>query len=337
MDIIKTLFNLSNKSAIGTVSDAADYATEILSGYCNVKRLNNLSIIGEIKGNSDYTILIDAHIDEVGFIVTNVAENGFLTVAKCGGIDARPLPSKAVTIHGKQNITGVFSSIPPHLSKGDKCPTDITDYKIDTALGGAAAEIVSPGDFITYKTQASKLSHGRVSGKSFDNRAGVLCLLELARRLSLKKPPVNVQFLLSDAEELGLRGAATAIFANIPNESIVVDVSFGDGPDISPFQCGKLGGGAMIGISPVLDRKISNKLKSAAESNEIAYQTEVMGGRTSTNADVISITKTGVRTGLISIPLRNMHTDCEVLDIKDIESVCDILENYIMQGGVMND
>lgn len=337
MDIKTTLFEISNKAAIGCVTDAANAVAEMLENYCNVKRYNNLSLLGEIKGESDYTLLLDAHIDEVGFIVTHISDNGFLTVAKCGGIDLRHLPSKAVTIHGREKITGVFSSIPPHLSKGDELPESITDYKIDTGLGSKAKDVVSVGDFVTYKTVAADLLGSAVTGKAFDDRAGAAVLLELARRLSGKTLPITVKLLFSDAEELGLRGAGIAAYDITPNEAVAIDVSFGNGPDISPFECGNLGGGAMIGISPVLNRGISDKLISIAKNNKINYQTEVMGGKTSTNADIISVTKSGVKTGLISIPLRNMHTDCEVLDLADVASVCDILEKYVMAGGVKND
>ncbi len=337
MDIKTNLFTLCDLSAIGTVTDAADKAAEILGKYCNVTRLNGLNILGEIKGESDYTLLLDAHIDEVGFIVTHISDNGFLTVQKCGGIDVRHLPSKAVTIHSKEKITGVFSSIPPHLSKGDDVPENITEYKIDTMLGSKAKGIVSVGDFVTYKVSAAELSNTCVTGKAFDDRAGVCVLLELAKRLSGKKLPITVKFLLSDAEELGLRGATTSAFAISPDEAVAIDVSFGNGPDISVYESGNLGCGAMLGISPVLSREVSDKLINTAKDNSIKYQTEVMGGRTSTNADVISVSKNGVKTGLISIPLRNMHTDCEVLDLKDIETVCDILEKYILSGGVKND
>ena len=336
MDIKNTLFTLSDKAAIGCVKGASDAAAKILSEYCSVKRYDNLSMLGEIKGESDYTLLLDAHIDEIGFIVTHISEDGFLTVAKCGGIDLRHLPTKSVTIHGKSNVTGVFSSIPPHLAKNDELSDDIVDYKIDTGLGSAAREIISVGDFVTFNARALSLSGERVTGKAFDDRAGVCVLLELARRLSGKKPPITVKFLLSDAEELGLRGAGIAAYDIYPDEAIAIDVSFCDGPDVSPYESGKLGDGAMIGISPCLCRSISDKLLAAAKENDIKYQTEVMGGKTSTNADVISVIKGGVKTGLISIPLRNMHTDCEILDIKDIKSVCDILEKYIMSGGVKN-
>ena len=326
MDIKTTLFELSNNAGIGCVRDAADTAAEILGKYCTVTRFDNMSILGEIKGESDYSILLDAHIDEVGFIVTHISDDGFLTVAKCGGIDLRHLPTKAVTIHSKEKISGVFSSIPPHLSKGDDLSDDITDYK----------DIVSVGDFVTFNVTATALGGTSVTGKSFDDRAGVCVLLELASRLADKKPPVTVKFLLSDAEELGLRGAGIATYNLNPDEAIAIDVSFGNGPDISPYDCGILGDGAMIGISPILHRPISDKLIAVAKENGIKYQTEVMGGKTSTNADVISIVKGGIKTGLVSIPLRNMHTDCEILDINDINSVCDLLLKYIMSGGVQN-
>ncbi len=337
MDIKSTLFSLSNLAGIGSITDASDFAFNTLSEYADTKRLAGLGVLGEIKGESNYTILIDAHIDEVGFIVTHISDDGFLTVQKCGGIDLRHLPSKVVTIHSEEKLTGVFVSTPAHLAKDDTVPDDITDIKIDTLLGAKAKEKIKVGDFVTFKANADTLKDTICVGKAFDNRAGVCALLELAKRLSTKKLPVTVKFLLSDGEELGLRGAKTAAYSTDIDESIVIDVSFGNGPDISEFECGKVSLGGMIGISPVLSKSISNKLLAIANNNKIKYQTEVMGGRTSTNADVISLNKDGVSTGLISIPLRNMHTDCEILDIADINSVCDILENYILLGGVKND
>lgn len=337
MEIKDILFELSSAAAIGTVTNASDLAYNMLSNYAEVTRLGGLSFMGEIKGEKDYTILIDAHIDEVGFIVTDVSENGFLTVQKCGGIDLRHLPSKAVTVHGKEKIPAVFVSTPPHLDKGDEMPDDIAKYKLDTALGGKAKDIVRIGDFVTYRTSPKALCGDAVCGKTFDDRAGVTCLIELAKRLQGKTLPCRVVFLISDAEELGLRGAKTAAYKITSDEAIAIDVSFGDGPDIPATQCGKIGEGAMIGISPVLERAISGKLTDLAKQNDIKHQLEVMGGNTSTNADVISVNKCGTPTGLISIPLRNMHTDVEMLRICDIESVCDILEHYILSGGVMND
>lgn len=336
MDIKEILFNLCRADGIGSVRTAADIAYGELSKYMPARKTDTLTVIGEIKGDSDYTLMLDAHIDEIGFIVTDIDENGFLTVDKCGGIDLRTLPARRVTVHGKEKVVGVFCSTPPHLSSGELEYNDIASLKIDTMLGAAARGIISVGDFATFCAEPKELLGTRVTAKALDDRAGVACLLELARRLSSQKLPFNVVFALTDAEELGIRGAKTATFEISPDEAIALDVSFADGPDIAPTDCGKLSGGAMIGVSPVLDRGISDKLISIAKENGIPYQTEVMAGRTGTNGDAISLNKSGVRTGLVSIPERNMHTEVEVVDIKDIESVCDILEQYILKGGVKN-
>lgn len=336
MDIKKTLFALSDACAAGSVSEAADMAAEMLSDFAECERRNGLTVIGRMKGKGDYTLMLDAHIDEVSMIVTNIDDEGFVTVDKCGGIDLRALPARPVLIHGRQKVHGVFCSTPPHLAAGEVEYSDISKLKIDTMLGAKAKELIALGDTVTFDAKAVSLMGDRVSGKAFDDRAGVVCLLELAERLKDKELPFNVVFALSDAEELGMRGCKTASFYVDPDEAIAIDVSFGDGIDISPDECGKLSSGAMIGISPVLDSSVSSKLLRLAREREIAFQTEVMGGKTGTDSDVIALTRSGVKTGLISIPLRNMHTDCEVVDLNDILSVCDLLEAYILSGGAFN-
>jgi endoglucanase len=149
-----------------------------------------------------------------------------------------------------------------------------------------------------------------------------------------KNLPFNVAFVLSDGEELGLRGIRTASFKINPDEAIAIDVSFGDGIGISSEESSKLGSGAMIGMSPTLDSAISKKLIDLCEDKNIPYTHEVMGSRTGTNADMISVNREGVRTGVVSIPLRNMHTDSEIIDLKDLESLCNLVCEYILSGGV---
>lgn len=336
MDIKDILFDLSALDSIGSLHLAADYAEKVLSRFAKTERLGG-SVTGTIKGNSDYTIMLDAHIDQVGMIVTDVDSEGFLTVAPSGGIDIRALPSREVTVHGKKDIPAVFCSTPPHLSSGETVYDDISKIKLDTGLGKNAADIVSPGDYVTFSALPVSLSGDLVSGRSFDDRAGVACLLKTAEMLSGKDLPCNVVFLFSDAEELGMRGAVTAAFSTAPDEAVAVDVSFGNGIGIPPEECGKFKGGAMIGFAPTLDSAVSKKLTKIAEDNGIKYQTEVMGGRTGTNADVIGVSGSGVKTCTVSIPLRNMHTEVETLSISDLESVCNLLYGYILSGGVRND
>jgi len=155
------------------------------------------------------------------------------------------LPSRTVTVHGKEKITAVFCSTPPHLASGETEYDDISKIKLDTMLGSKASETVSLGDYVTFQAKPCLLSGDAVTGRSFDDRAGVACLLKIAEELSGAELPVNVAFLLSDGEELGMRGAVTAAFNAEPNEAVAVDVSFGNGIGISPEECGKLGAGAL--------------------------------------------------------------------------------------------
>lgn len=336
MNIKDTLFTLSRADGVGNIREAADIACGMLSEYAETEKTDTLTVIGYLKGEADYTLMLDAHIDQIGMVVTNVDDKGFLTVTKAGGIDARMLPSRKVTVHGKEKIPAVFCSTPPHLMSGDKEYNDISEIKLDTALGEKAKDIVSVGDYVTFSAEPEELLGSRVTGRSFDDRAAVACLIEVAGRLSGKKLPFNVAFVLSDSEELGMRGIRPAAFKVTPNEAIAVDVSFGDGIGISEEECGKLGQGGMIGVSPCLDKGITNKLIDTAKEQGIPYQLEAMGAHSGTNADMIAVTKEGVRTCTLSIPLRNMHTDTELLDLKDLDSVCDLLCAYILSGGVMN-
>ncbi len=336
MEIKDLLFTLSELDSIGNITEASDKAYEILAQYTDAQKTDSNNIIGYLSGKSDYTVMLDAHIDQVGFVVTNVDDNGFLTVATAGGIDLRALPSRAVKVHGKEKITAVFCATPPHLAKDDTEYDDISKIKLDTALGEKAKEIVSAGDFATFKGECFTIADNLVCGRSFDDRAGVTCLLEVARRLHGKELPVNVAFALSCGEELGLRGTRTATFKIKPQEAVAVDVTFGDGPEISAEESCALGDGGMIGLSPALDKTVSKKLINIANENGIPYGLEVMGGRTGTNADMIGISCEGVKTSTLSIPLRNMHTEVETLNLRDLSAVCDLLEKYILAGGVMN-
>ena len=336
INLKETLFKLSKTDAAALQAPAADLAYEMLSSVCETQKTSTLDVTGFLKGESDYTLMLDAHIDQISMVVTDIDNDGFLTVAKAGGFDLRALPSRRVTVHGKEKITAVFCSTPPHLSQGDIEFKDIADLKLDTCLGEDAKKLISVGDIVTFCTEPEELSGSVVTGKSFDDRAAVACVIELARRLSREKLPFNVVFALSDGEELGMRGARPLTFKVNPDEAIAIDVSFGDGVGISEDECGKLGGGGMIGIAPLLDKKISDTLKNLAIDKNIPYQLEVMGRSTGTNADVISLSREGVRTGLLSIPLRNMHTDSEIVDLKDLKAVTDLLYEYVLSGGVKN-
>lgn len=336
MEIKDWLMELSAAAGVSGLTGALDAAQRELSRFAEVSREDG-SLIGRIKGESDSVILFDAHIDEIGMIVTSVEEGGFIRAAKAGGIDFRTLAAQPVTIWGKRPVPGLFASTPPHLHKdGDTDVPDISARLIDTGLSAAeTGALISPGDRITFRQEPAMLLGDHITGKSLDNRAGVAALLQTARLLSSeKKLPCDVVFLLSDQEELGCRGAETAAFSCRPDEAVAVDVSFGDSPDLPAHKTGKLGGGGMIGISPVLSGAVTRRLEELAREKDIPSQPEVMGGATSTNADVITLTGAGIPCGLLSIPLRSMHTTAEVVRLCDVQSVARLLAAYALSGGL---
>ncbi len=310
--------------AEGSLS-ALEISEKYLKEFCETKRHGNSLVASFGEGE---TVLLEAHIDEIGLIVTDV-KNGFLKVAPVGGVDARMLPGMRVKIHGKETVFGVACSTPPHLKKdGDETPSFDNVY-IDIGLSEKAEEIISEGDRITFIGDFCCLQGSHVTARSIDDRAGVVAVLFAAEMLYKEKVSKKVTVLLSDQEETGGAGAKTATFSLDPIYAVAVDVSFGNQPGVS--ECGILGDGAMIGVSPLLSNEVTEKLKAVAKNNGIKYQLEVMGGRTSTDADHIALSKTGVKTGLLSIPLRNMHTPVEVVDLEDIKSVARILAGFVKE------
>jgi len=330
----------SEAGVSGFETAAADRAAQLLSAYASVKKDNLGSVIGEVNGGgSKRHILLDAHIDQIGLIVTEIDKTGFLRFTSCGAVDTRLLSGTQVTVWGSEPLFGVICSTPPHLSDPDDSgkAKDIDKLGIDIGLSGERAdELVSPGDRVTFNGEFCELLGNRVSVPALDDRAGVAVILRTLELLKDKKYDNKITVVFSVCEETGGSGASAAAFGVSPDEAIAIDVSFADSPGIKPTECRKLGSGAMIGISPVLSRNISNQLKQLAQSRGIPYTLEIMGERTGTNADRITIIREGVKTGLISVPLRNMHSAAEVVDIDDLESCARLIAEYISEEAPEN-
>ena len=335
MNIEKTLETLCALPAVSGGEIAAhETVIKLLSEYTdNVKTDDFGNIIGFIGDESKPVLLLDAHIDRIGMIVTYIDDDGFVKVGKMG-IDMRTLLAQNVTIYGREKVKGVISTLPPHVAEDkDKAPK-LEDIAIDVGMNKEQAEkVISLGDLVVLEGFFSKLAGNRVCTPASDDRAGVASILYA---LDLLKDEKNLPFRLavqfSAQEEVGCRGAKASAFNVAPDYAIAFDVSFGASKGVSSEESGKLGKGPMIGISPTLNREISEKLIRIAKEKEIPYQTEVMNGRTGTNADEIALTRGGVKTGLISIPQRYMHTPCEVLDLEDIKHTGQLLAEYIKCG-----
>lgn len=310
--------------------------TEMLApfGEVEVDAMNNVyCTFGE-----GYHFLLDAHIDEIGFTVTSISDEGFLKIGACGGIDRRMLLGSEVSVWGKEELRGVISTLPPHLQKGDdeKKVPEIDEVSVDIGMIKEDAEkVVSLGDRVTFKRHFTQLLGDNISANCLDDRAGIASIMLTLEEL--KRLPIKVTVMFSTQEEVGTRGAKIGPYGKNVDEAIAVDVSFGYTPNCKKEDCGELGKGSMIGFSPILDKQISKNLVSVAEKNNLSYQVEVMNGRTGTNADVITISESGVKCSLISIPLKNMHSPVEVVNVKDVENVASLIVAYIKEkAGVLN-
>ncbi len=333
LDTFELLKALVEKNGVsGAENSVAEYAKEILSIYgetCIDVLGNVLCKVGKFD-NSKPTLLLDAHIDEIGMIVTYITEDGFLKVSNVGGIDNRVLTGQTVKIYGSKTVDGVIASTPPHLKKDSSATADISEIYIDTGMTGEAAkEIISLGDRVCIYNSLERLEGNFVTSHALDNRAGCAAVILAADMLENTDTKYNVCVLLSVQEEVGERGAKTGAFTLDCDKAIVVDVSFGLTHGEDAADCGVCGNGGMIGISPSLCREMSDELINIAKDKDIPYQIEVMNGKTGTNADAIGISRGGAKTITISVPLKHMHTPVEVVDMRDIENTARLICEYI--------
>ena len=334
MNIKELCFSLSSKNGTsGDETNAAIYAKELLSEYMNAE-IDTLGNVVGTMGEGDIHILLDAHIDEIGLVVRHIDDKGFLLVDKVGGPDLRVLTGAEVVVHGKKDLFGVISSVPPHLQKGDN-KNDTVDLKtmaVDIGYGKEkAVELVEVGDRITLKAQQFELIGDKVVSPALDDRC---CMAVILRALELTKNKldhIKLSVLFSSQEETSGSGAKTGSFSLMPDFAIALDVGFGDDPYTDKTQTIALGKGPSIGISPTLDREFTKELKELCKDKNIPHQHDVMGGRTGTNADSINNTGRGIKTALLSVPLRYMHTGCEVASVDDLENAAKVLAEYLLK------
>jgi putative aminopeptidase FrvX len=327
------LFKLCSSSGdTAKEENAVSVASKYLKDYGEIFINSMGSLIFTLNSNiKKPPIILEAHIDEIAMVVTSVSDDGFVRAAASGGIDRHILPSSEVIIHCKIEVLGIVCSTPPHLSKGEAKPLPVDEILIDTGLSHLAKELICLGDRVTLKSSPTMLLNDRVCAKSLDNRSGVAALIYAIKLISDKNPP-PVTVILAVQEELGERGIAPAAYKTPASEALVVDVSFAMTPDSDKLKCGELDKGPMIGISPVLDKNISNTLIKIAKQKDIPYQLEIMAKGTGTDADTLSLVGMGIPCGLISIPQRYMHTSVEVCSLKDIENLSKLIAKYILRS-----
>ncbi len=333
-EILKNLTETSGVS--GHEAEVREKVKAYFTEYCDDVQEDSLgNIIGLKRGTlgNGKNIMLTGHLDEIGLMVKNIDENGFIQFTNIGGVDQRTLLCQEVIIHGKEKIYGVIGVKPPHITTEEerRNALEIEDLLIDTGFTKEnLLDLVQVGDVITIKRNLLKLQNDWISGKALDDRAGIASLLACLKKLSNVKHEADVYVVATVQEEVGTRGAITSSYTIEPQIGIAVDVGFGKTPELSQYDAIELGKGPAITVGPNIHPNIFNKIKQVAIDEYIDYQIEVAPGTSGTDAWPMQVSRSGIATGVLSIPLRYMHTSVETISLSDIEKTGKLLANFIV-------
>ena len=281
--------------------------------------------------------MIDAHYDEIGMLVSDVCEGGFLRFTSVGGLSPSVLQAADVVIYGKRTLRGVITSTPPHLRSGkeDKL-SDPEDLLIDTGIDKKTLASLCPvGTPIGFAPVYSELLNGRIVGKSFDNKAcaaAALCAIIDTPREELA---ADVALCLSAYEETSaLGGIAPAVYDLSPNYAMVTDVNLARVPDTPKRETVPLGKGISISASAATDRRLTGMTEGLCRDREIPHCVIAAPASTGTNAATVQLIGKGVPVVDVGLPLASMHTYNEVISLEDCESLCRLVRAFITDGGL---
>lgn len=286
------------------------------------------------KGKEEKKVMIAAHMDEIGFMVTHIDENGFLKFLPLGGFDPKTLTAQRVKVHGKKDLIGVMGSKPIHVmtpAERDKV-VPIHDYFIDMGMGKKEVEeYISVGDTITRERELIEMGNC-VNCKSIDNRVSVFILIEMLREL--KNPPYDVYAVFTVQEEVGLRGANVSALQIQPDFGFGLDTTIAfDVPGAAKHEMvTKLGDGAAIKImdsSTICDYRMVKFMKATAEKHKISHQMEILSAGGTDTAGIQRMTPGGSISGAVSIPTRHIHQVIEMADKSDIRASIDLLKHCV--------
>lgn len=309
-----------------------------LKDYIDELTIDDYGNLIALKYGANHTkrLMLAAHADEVGMMVTYIDNNGYLSFQEIGGIDTNLLPGQRVEIHNHQGVVmGIIGKKPIHLQDRDAKAKDYEaeDLWIDIAAKDKkdAEAKVEVGDYITYQTQPLELQHDIWTSKALDDKVGLFTLIEVAKALSGKQPAMDVYFVASVQEELGARGIRTATLGINPNYGIAIDVTHAtDYPTCSPQKSGeiKVGEGIVIAKGPNINQTMGRKLIGLAKQHNIKYQIEPIARPTGTDANFMQVSGTGVKTALLSIPCRYMHSPNEIVSLVDVNEGVRLLTQF---------
>ena len=306
---------------IGGVFD--EYRTDALGNHLFIKKCG--------RPNAP-RILVDTHFDEIGMMVTDIKEGGFVTVTNIGGVDTRILPASEVIIYGKEPVYGVFAAKAPHLSTAADMEklTPLPEMVIDTGYSKEELEDLCPiGTPVGFKPIYAELLNERLAGKAFDDKACGACAVYGIDAVQRRDLAGDVYFLFSAYEETGMTGARVAGFGIRPDYALVLDVTHASVPEAKDRYLPEFGSGVAIAASPITNRKLTRMVTDLCKSGNVPFTVDACPGSTGTNANVLGISAEGIPTALCSLPLKSMHTSAEVLSMEDARALSRVVSLFI--------
>jgi putative aminopeptidase FrvX len=302
---------------------------------------SSIARIGEGKP----LLSVVGHIDEIGLVITHIDEKGFLYFSPIGGWDPQVLVGQRVEVRGRDGIVpGVLGRKPLHLLDTDQRKKVVEMKRLHIDVGATdreeAEQLVRVGDPAVISAGPMLLAGTRLASRAMDNRLGAYVALEALRRCHERGSlSCSLAAVAAVQEEIGLYGARTSAFEVRPDVAVAIDVTHAtDAPGIDEKELGShpLGSGPAIGRGSTLSPKVFELLVEAAEEVGIDHTISASGRSTSTDADAIQISRSGIPTGLVSIPLRYMHSPVELVDLADVEATVELIASFAarLQDGV---
>lgn len=282
------------------------------------------SLVARRAGGGGPRLMLSAHMDEIGFMVSHVEEGGYLRLLPLGGFDPKTLTAQRVIVHGREDLLGVLGTKPVHLMTDEdkRKPPKLDDYFVDVGLpGDRVRELVRPGDVVTRERAMAPLGD-LVTCKSLDNRAGLYVMIEAVRALGDHE--CEVVAVATVQEEVGLRGARVAAARLRPRIGLAIDITLAnDGPGAKPHErVTALGEGAAVKVydtSAIVPREVVDHLVALAQERDIPHQLEVMP-RGGTDTRELALSGDGAPAGCVSIPTRYVHQVVEACHPADLDA-----------------
>ncbi len=317
----------------GNEQAVAEYVKKQFEPFCDEVSIDCMyNVIAHRKGTGP-KVMLAAHMDEIGLMVVNIEDDGCLRMGNVGGVDPRILPGTQVWVYGKEKLFGTIGAKPPHLLTTDERKKNYRreDLFVDVGLPlQKVRELVRIGDHIAFNTPATLLKNDRFACKTMDDRACVGIMLLAAEALAKMHHDADVYFVSTTQEEVGSRGARAAAFDLEPDLAIALDVCHATIPGSRPDTTSDMGS-MVTAVGPFLQPKLVKRLMDTAKRHNVALQTEVDDKYTSTDCDELQISRSGVPSILLELPLKYMHTTVETIDLHALSEGGRLLAHFLAE------